>query len=70
MAYIETPRMESRRRFYTGCIKAVASGSLNLVARQKAKDGGDPLETGMNEGGSGNHGFRGAFLVTFGAFQK
>ena len=62
--------MEVRRRFFPGGKKAVAVGSLHLVARQKAMDGEDILKTGMNKGGSGNHWFPGAFLVTFGALQK
>jgi hypothetical protein len=33
---------------------AVDSGSIYLVAGQKAMEGEDPLKTGMNEGGPGN----------------
>jgi sorbitol-specific phosphotransferase system component IIA len=43
---------------------AVANGSLSLVAIQKAKEGEDPLKTGMNKGESEKLGSR-PILVTF-----
>jgi hypothetical protein len=43
---------------FQGRKKAIAIGSLNLVARQKAKEGEDPLKTRMNKGRFGTVGYR------------
>jgi hypothetical protein len=59
----------SRARYLFRMKNTVATGSQNLVASQKARDGGDPLETGMTEGGSEPVGAD-AFLVTFSCAQK
>jgi hypothetical protein len=53
-----------------GSIIAVGFGSLIRLPAVLPWRATDIQEPWMNEGGSGNHGFRGAFLVTFWAVKK
>jgi hypothetical protein len=46
----------SRARYLVTMTNTVAIGSHNLVASRKAREGGNPLKTGMNKRRSGNIG--------------
>jgi hypothetical protein len=52
-----------QHRIFSRMKNAVGPGSHYLVARQKAKDGEDPLKTGTNEEGMGTS-------FPFGGFQR
>ena len=66
MVFVPAFTDEGERRFFIGYKTAVANERLSQIARQKAREGEDPLETGMNKGESEKLGSRPILVLLWG----